>query len=71
MRKTKDLNVCISLLEDVQRGGSVNSEQKLSVERVVGELKRVRRKPDPSRTEQHESIRKIVEELLRAFQKRD
>src|SRR5579864_7337762 len=71
MRKTKDLNACISLLEDLQRGGSVNPEQKRSVERVVGELKRIRRKPNPSRTEQHESIRKIVEELLQVFQARD
>jgi len=71
MRKTKDLNVCISLLKDVQRRGSVNSEQKQSVERVVDQLKLIRRKPNPSRTEQHESIRKIVEELLQAFQQRD
>jgi hypothetical protein len=71
MRKTKDLNVCISLLKDVQRRGSVNSEQKQSVERVVDELKSIRRKPNSGRTEQHESIRKIVEELLQAFQKRD
>jgi hypothetical protein len=71
MRKARDLNACISLLEDVQSGGSVNPEQKQSVERVVDELKRIRRKPNSSRTEQHESIRKIVEQLLQAFQKRD
>lgn len=71
MRKTRDLNACISLLGDVQSEGSVNPEQKESVERVIDELKRIRRKPNQSRTEQHESIRKIVEELLRAFQERD
>lgn len=71
MRKTRDLNACISLLEDVQSEGSVAPEQKRSVERVVEELKRIRRKPSLGRTEQHESIRKIVEELLRAFHERD
>lgn len=71
MKKNKDLNACISLLEDVQRRGSVNPEQKQSVERVVEELKRIRRKPNLGRTEQHESIRRIVEQLLRAFKNRD
>jgi hypothetical protein len=53
------------------RGGSVEPEQKKSVERVVDELKRIRRKPTLDRTEQHESIRKIVEELARAFKQLD
>lgn len=71
MRKQKDLNACISSLEGWQCGGSVNPEQRQSVERVVDELKRIRRKPNLNRNEQHEAIRKIVEELLRAFSKRD
>jgi transcription initiation factor TFIIIB Brf1 subunit/transcription initiation factor TFIIB len=71
MRKNKDLNVCISSLEDLQRRGSVDSEQRQAVEHVVNELKRIRRKPSLERHEQHESIRKIVEELVRAFKKRD
>lgn len=71
MRTSRDLNACISSLEDLLRGGSVEPEQKQSVERVVDELKRIRRKPTLDRTEQHESIRKIVEELARAFKKRD
>ena len=72
MRKSKDLNACISSLEELQCGGSVaDSEQKQAVERVVDELKRIRRKPNLERHEQHESIRKIVEELVRAFKVRD
>jgi len=71
MRKNKDLNACISSLEDLQRGGRVDPEKRKSVDRVVDELKRIRRKPDLERTEQHESIRKIVEELVRAFSKLD
>jgi hypothetical protein len=71
MRISKDLNVCISSLEDLLRGGSVKPEQRKSVERVVDELKRIRRKPVLDRTEQHESIRNIVEELIRAFKRRD
>lgn len=71
MRKSKDLNACISSIEELQRGGSVDSEQKQAVERVVGELKRIRRKPSFRRHELHESIRKIVDELVRAFKSRD
>jgi hypothetical protein len=70
MRKNKDLNAGISSLEDLQSGGSVNPEQRQLVGSVVDELKRIRRKPSLERTEQHESIRKIVEELVRAFEKR-
>ena len=71
MRKTRDLNACISSLEDLQRGGSVDPEQRKCVEHVVDELKRIRHKPGLGRAEQHQSIRKIVEELLKAFKKRD
>lgn len=71
MRKSKDLNACISSVEELQRGGSVDSEQKQAVERVVDELKRIRRKPSLGRHKLHESIRKIVDELVRAFKNRD
>jgi len=71
MRKSKDLNACISSLEDLLRGGSVEPQQRQSVEHVIARLKRIRRKPVLDRTEQHESIRSIVEELIHAFKKRD
>jgi hypothetical protein len=71
MRTSKDLNACISSLEDLLRGGSVHSEKKQAVEHVIDELKRIRRRPGLERNEQNESIRKIVEELVRAFKNRD
>lgn len=71
MRTSKDLNVCISSLEDLLRRGTVKPEQSKSVERVVEELKRIRRKPTLNRTEQHECIRRIVEQLIQVFMKRD
>jgi hypothetical protein len=71
MRKNRDLNACISSLEGLQRGGSVDSEQRQAVEQVVNELKRIRRKPSLERNEQNESIRVIVEQLVRAFKTRD
>jgi len=71
MRKNRDLSACISFLEDLQRRGSVDSEQRKAVGNIVDELKRIRRKPILQRHEQDESIRKIVEELIRAFTKRD
>lgn len=71
MRTSKDLNACISSLEDLLCGGSVDSEKKQAVEHVIDELKRIRRRPGLERNEQNESIRKIVEELVRAFKNRD
>lgn len=70
MRKSKDLNACISFLEDLQSGGSVDLQQKEAVGRVIDELKRVRRRPSLERHKLHESIRSIVETLARAFKKR-
>jgi hypothetical protein len=71
MRKLKDLRACISLLEELQDGGSVEPEQKQDVEYAVCELKRIRRKPNLKQHELHESIRTIVETLVRAFRKHD
>ena len=71
MRTLKDLKACISLLEGLQSGGGVDPEQKQSVEYAVDELKRIRRKPNLKRHELHESIRIIVETLVRAFRKQD
>jgi hypothetical protein len=71
MRKNKDLSACISLLGDMQRRGSVDSQKKQALGSVIDELKRIRRKPNLGKREQTESIRKIVEELVRAFMSRD
>ncbi len=71
MRKSRDLSACISFLEDLQSGGSVDPEQRQVVGRVVDELKRIRRKPSLERHELHESICSIVETLVLAFNKRD
>jgi hypothetical protein len=71
MRKQKDLKACISLLEGAQVRGSVEPEKKQEVEYAVDELKRIRRKPNLKQHELHESIRKLVEALIRAFTNRD
>jgi hypothetical protein len=71
MRKLKDLKACISLLEELQGRGGVEPEQRQYVEYAVCELKRIRRKPDLKKHELHESIRTIVETLVRAFRKHD
>jgi len=71
MKKQKDLNACISLLEGVQGRGSVTPEKKQAVGYAIDELKRVRRKPNLQQHELHESIRKLVENLVRAFTNRD
>jgi len=70
MRKSRSLNACISFLEDLQSGGSVDLEQKEVVGRVVDELKQIRRRPSMRQDELHESIRKIVETLVRTFSRR-
>ncbi len=70
MRKCRDLNACILLLENLQSGSSVDPEQKEVVGHVVDELKQIRRKPSMRPGELHESIRNIVEKLVRTFNRR-
>ena len=71
MRKLKDLNACISLLERWQARGSVDPEQRQAVGHAIDELKRVRRRSNLKRHEVHISIRTIVEKLVHAFTNRD
>lgn len=67
MNKSKDLNACIAILKAVQSGSDVTPEQKQAIESVVGDIKRIRRKPNLRRHEIHQSIRSIAEKLVRAF----
>jgi hypothetical protein len=67
MRKSKDLNACIAILEAVQSGNDVTPEQKQAIEEVIGEVRKIRRKQNPKRNEIHESVRNIAEKLIRAF----
>jgi hypothetical protein len=71
MNKQKDLKACISLLERLQARGGVDPEKKQAVEYAVDVLKQIRRKPNLKRHELCESIRNIVEALVRAFSKQD
>ena len=71
MKKFGDLNACISLLRDLQRGSDVNPKQKQAVENAVHEIKRIRRKPNLKQHELHESVRFIAESLIEVFVNRD
>jgi hypothetical protein len=71
MKKQKDLKACILLLRELQARGGVDPEKKQAVGYAVGELEKIRRKPNLKRHELHESIRLVVEKLVRAFTARE
>ena len=71
MKKQKDLKSCILLLRELQARGGVDPEKTQAVGYAVDELERIRRRPNLKRHELHESIRLIVEKLVRAFTTRD
>lgn len=71
MKKFGDLNACISLLRDLQRGSDINPKQKQAVENAIHEIKRIRRKPNPKQHELRESVRIIAESLIDVFVNRD
>lgn len=71
MKKFRDLSACISLLKEVGRGNSVDSQKSKAIEQVIAEIRRIRRKPRLQSHEVHESVRCITETLVRAFVNND
>ncbi len=69
MRKLRELNACISLLEAVQEGNDLGPEQHKEIKRAMEQLKQLRRLPHPTQREVFCVVREITEALLRAFLK--
>ena len=67
MRKIRDLNVCISLLRDMQRGDDVGQKLKQAADKAIDEIKKIQRKPNLKRQELYKSVRIIAESLVNAF----
>jgi hypothetical protein len=67
MKHFNDLNACIAILEDVQRGNDITPKQKQAIKDAIGEIKGIRRRPNSKRHEIHRSVRSITENLVRAF----
>ena len=67
MRKLKDLNVSIALLQGMLASTDVEPQQKDAVRKSMAQLKRLSRKRDLTREEVFRCIREVSERLWTAF----
>jgi hypothetical protein len=69
MKKNKELNATISLLEGLIARSDVDPEQKKHVGNALVELRWLRRKPTFTQEDVSYCVRKVAEELIDAFRK--
>jgi hypothetical protein len=68
MKKSKDLQFCINVLELMQRqDGKLGSEQRSLVDNALKSLRSFRRKSKPSNAEIYELVRKVSQILVEIF----
>jgi Ribbon-helix-helix protein, copG family len=69
MKQIKDVNACIARLRALHSRNDTEPEQTKYIDEAIEELRRLRRKSNPSRAEFFRCVRKVAESLLRAFGK--
>jgi len=67
--KHKEMKVCIAQLQAMLARNDIEPEQKAYVESAIRALKVLDRKTHPQPYEAARCVKKVVEELLRAFLK--
>ena len=71
MKKQKDLQVCTALIQAWLTSGGLKPEQMDALKRVEKTLKHLRRTPQLDKSFVYQAVRKITEELVKAFTKHD
>ena len=67
MKKNKNLQFCMDLLQSMRDRDRLEPEQRRALEKAKVKLKRLRRKPNPSRDESFEAVREVAEAIIKNF----
>jgi hypothetical protein len=67
MSKDKNLQFCMDELKSMQNRDGLEPEQMSALEKAEGELKRLWRKPNPSRREVFKVVRQVAEAIIKTF----
>jgi hypothetical protein len=67
MSKDKNLQFCMDELKSMQNRDGLEPEQMSALEKAEDELKRLWRKPNPSRREVFKAVRKVAEAIIKTF----
>jgi hypothetical protein len=65
--KDRNLQFCMDKLKSIQNRDGLEPEQISALENAKTELKRLWRKPNPSRREIFNSVRKVAEAIIKTF----
>lgn len=71
MQYHKDLQFCLEELRSLQNRNGLKPEQRGALKKAEVKLKSLRRKPNPTRGEIFEAVRRIVEAIINNFVNRD
>jgi DNA repair ATPase RecN len=69
MKQVRDVNACIAQLRALQGRSDTEPEQTKYIDEAIEELRKLRRKSNPSKAEVFRCVRRVAEHLLRAFGK--
>lgn len=69
MKQVRDVNACIARLRALQGRNDTEPEQTKYIDEAIEELRKLRRKSNPSKAEFFRCVRRVAETLLRAFGK--
>ncbi len=69
MKQVKDVNACIAQLRALQGRNDTKPEQTKCIDEAVRELRKLRGKSHPGKAEVFSCVRRVTENLLRAFGK--
>ncbi|MGA2860167.1 MAG: hypothetical protein ABSE40_25150 [Candidatus Sulfotelmatobacter sp.] len=67
--KDKNLKFCMDELRSMQNRSGLEPEQRSRLEAAMEELRRLWRKPNPSRKHVYRAVRKVAEAILGTFNK--
>lgn len=70
MKKNKDLQFCIGILQSMQNRDGLEPEQRRKLEKAKANLKCLRRKPNPNRDDIFEAVREVAEAIIKFFVRR-
>ena len=67
MKENKNLRFCLDELQSMQNRDGLEPEQSSALEKAKSELKRLRRKPHPTRGEIFKVVREVAEAIIKNF----
>lgn len=67
MKRVRDANACMAVLQAVLRGNDIQPEQKQNIETAIKRLKILKKLNRPTRAQIFREVREIIDRILQAI----